>query len=50
MTIEKRVEMLEKNSKFQAKTEYLKWIVSILFFVGLVFLVNYNKQELKDTV
>ena len=50
MTIEKRVEMLEKNSKFQAKTEYLKWIVSILFFVGLVWLVTYNKKELKDTV
>ena len=50
MTIEKRIEILEKNSKFQAKTEYLKWIVSILFFVGLVWLVTYNKKELKDTV
>ena len=50
MTIEKRIEILEKNQKFQAKTEYLKWIVSILFFVGLVWLVTYNKKELKDTV
>ena len=50
MTTDERIGLIEKNQKFQAKTEYVKWIVSILFFVGLVWLVDNNKKELKNTV
>lgn len=50
MTLEQRIGLIEKNIKFQTKTEYVKWIISVLFFVGLVWLVDYNKKELKNTV
>lgn len=48
--IAKRIESLEKDQKYQSRTEFVKWIFSVIFFVSLVMLVNYNKKQLKETV
>ena len=50
LTNEERIERLEKDYKYQSRREFVKWIFSVIFFVLLVLLVNYNKKQLKETV